>query len=303
MTYTNIKYLAYTLTLGLFISCSSDDANENPANSIYIDIPDANFESKLISLGIDSDQEINRKMLRTDAEKVTSLDISSQHAGDEIEDLTGIEGFINLTKLEAVMNSLSQIDLSANKALDSIYLAGNRIENIDISNNTKLKMLNVDANILTSITGIADAKQLKTLSASFNFLEAIDLDSESLETLYIETNDLKSLNTEKAVNLKTLFARNNQITSSIDLTNNKQLEVVTLTNNRLDELNLGQHANLKSLYISENSLSQLDVSGLSALIDLRIRDNSDLLCVQINDGQNIPTVHKSNYQNLNTDCN
>lgn len=62
------------------LSCAND-AGLITNEDIYLSIPDIHFETKLIEQGIDSDGLVNQKILKTDAEALTRLDLnlSSNH--------------------------------------------------------------------------------------------------------------------------------------------------------------------------------------------------------------------------------
>lgn len=294
-----LKPLSFLLTsCFLFISCSSDD---NIEEQKYLNIPDAQFETKLINLGIDSDGIINQQLLKSDALGVISLDLNSSNDGI-ITDLTGIEGFTNLKKLHATGNNLTTIDLRFNKQLDTLVLAGNSLKNIDLSNNTELIKLDLDVNELRAITGLKNATNLKSLSLYYNSLETLSIDNPNLEILNVRDNFLVSLDVKKAVNLKTILAQNNKI-SEVDFTANKALEVLALSDNKLKNINLKSNSNIEVLYCSNNLLTSLDISGLVNLGRLTVNANPSLFCIKIHNGQDIPTFSKSDYQEFNTSCN
>ncbi len=297
-----ITHIIFIVIVSLFVSCSDDDRIQDPVIDLYLDIPDVQFETKLINLGIDSDNEINQQILRKDAENVLSLDLNSRSNNDEISDLTGVNGFVNLKSLFAVGNALTDIDLSSNKLLDSLSLAGNSISSIDLSNNTKLVWLDLKVNNITAISGLSNATSLKWLSLSFNLLEEFNIHNESLVNLLISDNLLTSFDASGAVNLESILLRTNLL-AEIDLTSNTQLEVLVLSNNKIQNLNLESNNNLEYLYSSSSLLDNLDVSNLRELIDLRVDRNPNLLCIKIGTGQEIPTISISDYQELNTACN
>ncbi len=62
-----------------------------------VDIPDVNFKNALIRAGVDTDE--NGEISYTEAEAITSLDVSSLYISD-ISDMTGIEAFVNLKELD-----------------------------------------------------------------------------------------------------------------------------------------------------------------------------------------------------------
>ncbi|NER13492.1 hypothetical protein GWK08_08595 [Leptobacterium flavescens] len=292
--------LIYIILSNLIISCSNDNSNEQE-DDLYVQIPDLNFESKLISLGIDSEGITDQRLLKTDALKVEDLDLNS-FGKDEISDLTGIEGFKNLTKLQAEGNSLTTVDLSSNKQLDTLILSGNFIKTIDLSNNTALIKLNLSVNELSSVSGLENAINLKWLSLSYNVLEEFSIQTTALESLFIRDNLLTSLDIQNAESLITLLAQTNRI-SEIDLTTNTALETLALSDNRIQSVNLEANPEIETLYISSNSLLSLDISNLEKLVFLTVDRNPDLSCIKIETGQTVPNLTMSEYQELNTDCN
>lgn len=283
------------------VSCSSEEKAPNLDNDIYLHIPDTRFESILIELGIDSDAKINQQILKTDAEDIRTLNLDFTNEG-AINDLTGIEGFVNLRYLSAIQNELKEINLSSNTLLDTIYLQGNYLTDIDISKNPNLVMIDLASNLLTSITGVSEAIHLKNLKLSFNYFEEFSVHNESIENLMMSHNLLKSLNTYGSKNLKHILLRTNEI-SSLDLSSNTLLETLVLSDNKIEHINLEQNSELTHLYISSNSLTNLDVSKLQELIDLKIDRNPDLMCIKIQSNQNIPSLSKSDYQELSNTCN
>ncbi len=296
MTWKKAIKLCCVIALYLITSCSEDNAN-TPADDLYLYIPDANFEAKLISLGIDSDNTVNKQMLKADAKNIQTLSVDK--AG--INDLTGVEGFVDLKTLSAAQNDIEQIDLKYNTLLDTLILFANHIKSIDLSHNPELLKVNIESNQLTSLTGLSNATKLKRLDASFNYLKAFSLHHEAIETLYISDNDLESFDVEGAVNLKNIFLKTNKL-SSIDVSSNTLLETLVLSDNKIEQINLEQNSALTVLWISSNLLTGLDVSNLNALSFLSVYNNPELFCIKIDNGQEVPNLTMSDSQELNTLC-
>ncbi|SNY94978.1 hypothetical protein [Flagellimonas pacifica] len=290
--------LAFIMALFVMVSCSSD--NDDSQNDLYVNIPDQHFETMLIDQGIDSDGMVNQRMLKTDAEGITVLDVSFSGKGT-IKDLTGIEGFVNLKQLSVIQHELEQIDLSSNTQLDTLYLMGNYLKSIDVSNNPNLILLDLKVNSLSSITGLPEAKQLKDLRLSFNSFKEISINNPSLENLLMSHNELTTFNVEGAVNLKNILLRLNKITE-LDFSSNAALENVFVDNNKLETINFGTKVNYKYLNLHNNLLSQLDVSSYKELVKITINNNPDLSCVKIEAGQEIPTIEKSENQEFSSAC-
>ena len=119
------------LTGVLLSHCESD--NPNP----IVTIPDNNFLSALIDLGVDTNGD--GIISQDEAEAIISLDISDQNIGV----LTGIQAFVNLKHLDCSSNQLATLDVSHNTALIELWCVGNKITNLDVSNNTALYWLNL----------------------------------------------------------------------------------------------------------------------------------------------------------------
>ncbi len=299
MTQKFTNYITLILALSCLLSCSSDD-NITDGNTKFLKILDASFEAILISLEIDSDGVINQQMLRSDAEMITELDLSTFNHG-LINNLSGIEGFINLKKLNVNQHNIDQLDLSSNILLDVVYLAGNNLSHIDLNKNINLEVIDLSANELTEVIGISRLLKLKELDLSFNFLEEFTVSNTSLEILHLSNNDLTSINIKEAVNIVNLLLTTNKI-NSLDVASNQKLRTLLLSDNLLQSINLSKNNNLTHLYITSNHLNSLDVSNNLSIIDLKVDRNPNLRCIKVANGQDIQSKSLSNYQELNAFC-
>lgn len=264
----------------VLVSCTEDNERIEPIND-FVYIPNNQFESILIEQNIDSDGVANQRISRTDALKVTHLDLNFFPSNKYIKDLTGIEGFTNLTYLSA---------------------SGHLIEEIDLSHNTQLDTVLLQANELHSIHGLSKLNNLRKLDLSWNLLDSLSFYSETIEVLLASHNLLKFFEVENADNLRSIILTSNKLTS-VNLDTYPLLETLLLSDNQIQTIDLGQNGNLSHLYISGNSLSELSVSSNQNLVDLRVDRNPWLTCIHINNGQAIPTVSLSEYQELSTNCN
>tara|TARA_R110002050_G_scaffold208476_3_gene344500 strand:- start:14387 stop:15295 length:909 start_codon:yes stop_codon:yes gene_type:complete len=289
--------IAIIITI-LITSCSRNDTDSY--ENKYLEIPDSSFEAILIEHGIDSDGVLNQRMLRKDASEVSVLDLNFSSEG-VISDLTGIEGFVGLRKLSVMQHELVSIDLSSNTLLDTLYLAGNFISSIDVSNNPNLIMLDVQSNQLSAINGLSKAAHLKELNLSFNELEEFSIENETLEILKISNNLLHSFDVKRSINLKNILLTTNELTS-VGFGKNVKLETLLISDNKIQNIDLEHNTGLTHLYISSNSLTDLNVGSNQELIDLKVDRNPNLNCIRIESGQNIPNVSISEYQELNTSC-
>jgi len=111
-------------------------------------IPDANFEQALINLGIDSDGTINGQVLTADVETVTTLDINYYDTNiGYIQDLTGIEDFVNLEVLNVNGHALTALNVSHNLQLRELYCSSGDtyfsmlFTSLDLSHNPNMEIL------------------------------------------------------------------------------------------------------------------------------------------------------------------
>jgi type IX secretion system substrate protein len=104
----------------------------------FVNIPDAIFEQVLIMQGIDTEGALDGKILTTDATAVTSLDVSffaaTSNMPSLISDLTGIEGFTELTSLNCSGNKIRNLDLHSNTKLLVLHAEGNGMTTLNIQN-------------------------------------------------------------------------------------------------------------------------------------------------------------------------
>jgi len=89
------------------------------AYSQYTQIPDQGFEQALIDLGIDSDGEINGRVLTSDIENVEVLDFGSLRDSG-FNNLIGLEDFISLKtlNLDMISSDATSLDLSVIPTLE-----------------------------------------------------------------------------------------------------------------------------------------------------------------------------------------
>ncbi|KOS07264.1 hypothetical protein AM493_15380 [Flavobacterium akiainvivens] len=112
-------------------------------------VPDPLFEQALVDMEIDTDGLVNGQIATADAEAVTTLDISylfgwSGNPEDYIQDVTGLEAFVNLENLTIRGTMIDNLDVSALVKLKDLNCADNMLESIDVSNNPLLEIIMVN---------------------------------------------------------------------------------------------------------------------------------------------------------------
>lgn len=228
----------------------------------YTLIPDVNFEKALIAQGHDSGSP-DGMVFNSDINGITVLNVMNRN----ISDLTGVEGFTNLSLLACGTNQLTNLDISQNKNLRTLICSENKLTNIYFATNSKLEVIECNDNFFTNLD-ISKNTQLKLIDCSHNQLINLDTTSNSkLEKLFCSSNNLNSLDVSKNILLKELFCLNNQLTN-LDVSSNTALELFHCDNNQLTSLNLKNGANTKltSIFFGSNpqlNCIQVDNKGYS----------------------------------------
>lgn len=152
-------------------------------NSQTVNIPDPIFEGILVYQGIDSDQQINGQILSSDAFSVEELDLYYDVPDiDPIYSLQGIEEFTNIHTLTVVLAQIpdQSINFNAFNNLVNLYFLSNGFSNIDVSQNSELESIWV-GNLYEDL-------------GPFNIIESLDL-SNNPNINEINAWGLSSLNT------------------------------------------------------------------------------------------------------------
>lgn len=228
----------------------------------YTAIPDVNFETELVSLGIDSEGTVDGQILTADAEARTSF-VDLSNLG--ISNMAGIEAFINLTSLKASGNPFTTINLSSNVALIDLNLSASALTGLNVDNNTNLEGINVSYS-----SGIT------SLNLSNNvLLEIINTE---------ECNNLSSIDLTGLTTLLDVNLYDNDL-SSLDIALNTGLQRLVVRQNQLTTLDLSPFSSLTEVNVRDNGMTSLDMrNGNNANVTSFIANfNSDLICIFVDD--------------------
>ena len=246
----------------------------------YTNIPDTNFENKLIALGIDTDGK-NDRVLTSNIISLKSLDVSNS----AITDLTGIENFMGLVTLNVSNNKLTTLNPTYSKDLLFLDSSNNLLTNLDVSKNTSLTALNFSNNKLEEVD-LSHNTLLLDLNGASNLLTFLDVSEASvLKNLNCSKNSLTALVVSRNVQLNSLNCSYNQI-ANLDISTNISLKEISFQDNNLSYLNLKNGAN-------------------TLLTFLDFKNNPSLDCILVDDVSysitNWPN-YKDSTANYNTNC-
>jgi hypothetical protein len=124
--------------------------NARPTNTVATDI-----NGNYVKIDTNNDHEIQV----SEAEAIYGLNISSVRF---IEDLTGIENFVNIKSLDISSNMISNIDLSPFQNLISLSCGYNQFTGLDVNMLPQLKSLSCRHNQITNmdISGLLNLTDL-----------------------------------------------------------------------------------------------------------------------------------------------
>lgn len=232
-----------------------------------VTIPDINFKTKLISLGIDTNTD--GEIQESEALAVTNLNVSNS----SIADLTGIESFLNLTNLNCSQNNLTNLSLNALTNLTNLNAGSNLITTLNISALTNLTTLNLFGNSLVSID-FSNLTNLNSLGCGGSLsLTSINVNGLiNLQELICEASSLSSLNVSGLVNLTELRCGQNPI-NSLNVSGLPSLQVLDCNTNQLSALDLTGLTQLTQLSCAQNQIAALDLTGLNNLTFIWCYDN------------------------------
>ena len=264
----------------------------NSSNAQIINFPDPNFKSRLVnsfcadfdgdgSPDGDADTNDDGEIQISEAESVLGLYVNF---GNSIESIAGIEFFQNLAYLDCNGEKLEELDLTQNLNLVFLDCHSNDLTSLVLPVSSNLEEVYCHFNDLTDID-VSQIPNLRVLKCVFNELPEIDVSSNiQLEYLDCDFNNLTTLIVSQNVKLNRLDFSNNEI-NSIDLSNNPLIEILDVGFNNLSALDLSNQTELVNFECDFNNIVTLDLSNNPNLFEVRCTNNN-LLNLSVKNGNN-----------------
>lgn len=189
-------------------------------------------------------------------------------------------------------NQITSLDLSQSTGIERIFCFGNQLTSLVIGNNTTVNYIDCNSNALTSLD-VSNCTSLEELYCNDNQITSLDLSANPLlKVLFCFRNQLTNLDLNVNLALERLECGFNQITNlvglganmfslacqdnlltSINVTNCPTLEFLEVQNNALTSLDVSTNPMLFRLFCWNNQLTLLNVNGCANLNGLSCEDN------------------------------
>lgn len=250
-----------------------------------VDIPDVNFKNALLTHDPVIDTNGDGEIQISEAENTFEINVS----GKSINDLTGISSFSNITYLNCNYNQISNLDLSANVLLESLWCFDNQIINLNLIENLYLKDISCSGNQLTEID-LSNNNQLSFIQCANNLLSTLDVSNNpNLMHLYCWDNELNNIILESNYELDNLICFNNQL-ASLDIANCPSIYNISAQNNLFETLDFSETNNLKTIRCEDNELltyinlkngnnDYIDISGSGQTSRFYDLPNLETVCI------------------------
>ena len=261
------------------------------ASAQNVTFNDTNFKNALLSHDPVIDTNEDGEIQVSEAEAFTGfLNLYNQ----SISDATGLEAFINITKLDISQNSLTSLDVTDLSALTYLYAYSNSLTALDVSQNTALDSLRLLYNSLNTID-LSNNADLAFLDIRENQLTSLDVtNNPSLEALQFSNNNISTFEFSAGLtsSLKYLGFGDNPLAASFDFTQFPNLIYMACSSSGLSSLDVSQMSNLVFLLIFDNPITAIDLSQNTALEtlwagnthikDLDLSNNVNLTSINLN---------------------
>ena len=247
----------------------NDRQNSDLVEINTINFPDYEFREYIKAIadndnvGFLSQEELNG---------VTSICLYSNQG----QDLTGIEYFPNVERIEVNGLGLTELDLSNKQKLKYLDCNGNNLTLLNLSNTPLLEELYCGGNNLTSLN-LSNTPLLKELYCGGNNLTSLDITKcIKLTKLDSSHNTFESIDLSKNINLVELSLNEDNL-KSLDISNNKSLKVLEYgvidEPNSLESINFGNITSLQKIEIWRSNIKSVHLGNMPNLTNLRFESS------------------------------
>ncbi len=193
-----------------------------------------------------------------------------------------ISGVSPLVELNCSNNQLEMLNVLPFSELVLLDCGDNLLTEINLSNNSLLRHLNIQNNNIGGELSFGDNLLLEAIDCSNTSISWIDVSMlDNLEQLDCSFNQMSELDLTENTALRILDCSENHL-EELNLLNNNALTELNVGNNLLTSLNLRFATELTSLVASNNDLEKINLRDMPALEQVDLLGNDQLNCVGVN---------------------
>ena len=240
-------------------------AEEGDVEINITNFPDKNFRNYISS---EFDLNGDDILQSSEIKKVEGIFLGGFSGCEKISDLKGIEYFTELRELWMSGNSLRKLDVSNNTKLQELHCGNSYITKLDFRNNTELRFFECAGNYTQLELDVSQNKKLEVLKCNDNKMSKLDVSNNTeLKTLICDNNKIKELDISHNTKLINLNCDMNQLTK-LDVSKQKKLVELACSLNQIDKLDLSNNTELKTLGCASNKITNLDISNNPKVIEI-----------------------------------
>lgn len=155
---------------------------------------------------------------------------------------------------------------------ESLYLSGQNLETVDVTDYPLLLYLDISNNNLTLVDITKNSKLTYFYCNDNNLLSLNVSENPMLQELYCQDNQLISLDVSENIGLYKLICNSNQL-STLDVSNLTLLNTLNFASNSISSIDLTHNTNLNTLIAYGNNITALNLVSSSNLTELNLNDN------------------------------
>lgn len=194
----------------------------------------------------------------------------------DIPTLDGIENFVELTSLGLGSVGLQSCDLSNNTKLRDLNVSWNQLTELDLSNNPNLTTLSCEFNEGLSKLVFSNKAKLSDLNVGNTALTELNIpDPSNINSLRYGKTNIPSMSFE-GFNSLTLIDNCGMELENLDYipdTIKANMTYLSCSDNKISYIDMKKFPNLEYLYCNNNNLTSLDLSIQKSLHSLQCMGN------------------------------
>lgn len=296
-----------------------------------VNIPDANFKSLLLAdLNINTNNDAEISIAEADA---YTGELNETHFGvwgKEINNIAGIEAFVNVTSLKGIAYINDTLDLKMLTKLERVDLNFSNSfgwAGIDISNLSNLSYCKVNGSSFNQNLIVFEMGNLSSLDSfdiknvrvdSLDFANATKLTYVSgsrepglvhvnlsntpiIQKLELSGGDLLNIDLSQSPSLKYLTIPTEGSLTSLDFSNNPKLVGFEAIANSITSINFGSADSLEFFDVRYNQLTEISLPNSIKLDRVSCNDNQ-LITLDLKNSPNLRILTAYNNTSLNEIC-